>query len=428
MASSTDDRTSIAWLHRRVGFGLAPGELEELAVLGVDAVLDRLVDPDAHGVAPAADPWDGLDLSLDLDGKGTQEDRIRPIAAWVAAMARTHRPTEEWMRWFWHGHFVSTIRVVKSPQLMVRQLRLLGTAGLGDFSSLLRAVTIDPAMLVYLDGRTNRKGAVNENYGREVLELFALGIGNYGEDDVRAGAEALTGWRIDRDTGDVQYVAKAHDDRSHAYLGAQGVHDLDGVVAAIVGHEACAPFIAAKLCRAILGPEVDGGLVRRLAADFRDDGMRVRPLVRSILEAGLDGAAQPMVWAPLPWFVAMVRAHGLDPARVVEPARRQLVAAGQVPMDAPNVAGWPDGRAWLTSATTLARCTLASGIAELAGPDSPPVRAAMASDWGALASALGRPEGFAAPTLAALGSLPEGAPGARSALTVAMASPDLVVA
>ena len=110
----------------------------------------------------------------------------------------TTEPFAEWMRWFWHGHFVSTLRVVKQPQLMVQQLRLFGTLGLGDFRSLLRAVTIDPAMLIYLDGTTSTKGAVNENYGREVLELFALGIGNYGEADVRAGAEALTGWRAPR--------------------------------------------------------------------------------------------------------------------------------------------------------------------------------------------------------------------------------------
>ncbi len=165
------------------------------------AVVDHLVDPGAHGVAAAPDPWRSLDLAGYDPQDGAGLLRRASVEAWLAAMFVTPRPLEEWMRWFWHGHFVSTLGTVKDPRLMVGQLRMLGAEGLGDFRTLLRAVTVDAAMLVYLDGTDSRIGEVNENYGREVLELFALGVGNYSEDDVRAGATALTGWHVDRRDG-----------------------------------------------------------------------------------------------------------------------------------------------------------------------------------------------------------------------------------
>lgn len=450
------DRDVVAWLHRRAGFGLAPGELDRLAPLGPAGVIDRLVDPDAHGVAPAADPWAGLDLPLDAKDAERKARGTLP-GAWVLAMAASERPLHEWMRWFWHGHFVSTMAVVRSPELMVRQLRMLGDLGLGRFPDLLRAVTIDASMLMYLDGRTNRKGAVNENYGREVLELFTLGLGSFDEADVRAGAEALTGWRLDRSRGEVRFDPAAHDDGAHRYLGVDGVHDLDTVVAAICAHEALPTFLAGKLSRAILGPDVEADLVTRLAADFRAGDLEIRPLVRAILEAGADGAGSPMVWAPVPWLASMIRATGapvpLERATVL--AANQLRAAGQTPMDAPNVAGWPGGRAWLSSSTTLARVDLAAVVADLTPTDSPAYQAAESGDVPALAMALGRPVPFSASTTAALvgvgtdpasGTAPGGstpsnpaatgaAPGnsaagqvARIRLAVAMTAPEMVIA
>src|SRR6185295_14016783 len=200
--------------------------------------------------------------------------RRASVEAWLAAMFVTPRPLEEWMRWFWHGHFVSTLGTVKDPRLMVGQLRMLGAEGLGDFRTLLRSVTIGPAMLVYLDGTDSRVGEVNENYGREVLELFALGVDHYSEADVRAGAIALTGWHVDRRDATSSFVPKLHDDTPQSYLGRSGVHDVDSVVDAIVAHESCAPFITAKLCRAILGPDVDGGLIDDLAHGFAASGLQ----------------------------------------------------------------------------------------------------------------------------------------------------------
>jgi uncharacterized protein (DUF1800 family) len=420
-----NDREKIAWLHRRVGFGLAPGQLDQLEAKGVDAVLDELVDPDGHGVPAAPDPWAKADYSS-TDPKMLRQQATQAIGLWLTAMTETPRPLVEWMRWFWHGHFVSTIQTVKLTQLMVDQLRLFETSGLGDFRTLLRAVTVDPAMLIYLDGTKNQKNEVNENYGRELLELFSLGIGNYGEDDVRSGAVALTGWTYVRQQSAARFAPKLHDDTKQNYLGRTGVHDVDSVIDAVVGHDACPTFITGKLAKAMLGPDVDRGLVTRLATDFKASGLQLRPLVRAILEAGLDGASTSLIMAPVPWFTGAVRATAAPTARAMAVAAGGLVAAGQLPMNAPNVAGWPGGTTWLSSSATVARFNMAASLAAVVPKDGPAMRAAGDLDLGGLATALGHPDGFGDATSGALDGL--GKRQAAGVLTVALAAPELVMA
>ena len=424
-----DDRTAISWLGRRAGFGLRPGELDAAVALGVDAVVDQLIDPDAHGVAAAPDPWTGLDLGFYRPGDpGASAQRQAVIRAWLDAMIATPRPLEEWMRWFWHGHFVSTLRTVKDAPLMVAQLRVFGQLGLADFRTLLRAVTVDPAMLLYLDGNTSHVDGVNENFGREVLELFALGIGSYSEDDVRAGATALTGWVVDRPGQSATFRPGRHDGTAQNYLGRSAVHDVDSVVDAIVAHPSCAPFVSAKLAHAILGPQIDDGVLADLARDFCASGLQLRPLVRSILEAGLGGTTSSVVLAPVPWTIAAARSVGLDLSAAGRSPLKRLQAAGQVPMDAPNVGGWPGGRAWLTSSGTLARIATAGSLAAAAPTTGPASRAAATGDFAALADALGRPDGFSPATVAALQSFGTRKQDGVGVLTVALASPDLEIA
>ncbi len=419
-----NDRSKIAWLYRRAGFGLGPGQLDQLEAKGAEAALDELVDPDAHGIPPAKDPWEGV--TFDESRPDQRRDVTAVLVPWFSAMVSTPRPLQEWMRWFWHGHFVSTLSVVKRPSLLVDQLRLFGQKGLGDFGTLLREVSIDPAMLVYLDGIHNKLGAVNENYGRELLELFALGIGNYSEADVRAGAESLSGWTLDRASGKARFNPRQHDDTRHLYLGHEGVHDLDTVLEAVLAHQACASFITRKLAKAILGPGVDGGLVDRLAGDFRSNGMQLKGLVRSILEAGMSGATGPLVLSPVPWLAGAVRALDAPRESALVAARIGLAPAGQVPLAAPNVAGWPGGKYWLTSSATVARFNMASTLASAAPADGPALAAATRGDAAGLADALGHPEGFGPPTSGALDQVRSA--GAKSVLTIALSSPEAVLA
>ena len=430
---STSDRSAIAWLHRRVGFGLAPGELDRLEKLGVDAVVDRLVDPNRHGVAPVRDPWQGLRLSqVPSQGTNYRAEGFAAIGAWLDHLSSTGRPTESWLTWFWHNHFPTAIAKVRLAGLMVTQLRLFQRAGAGSFAALLRGVTVDPAMLVWLDGRDNTRLTPNENYGREVMELFALGVGHYTEADVKACAAALSGWKLAPGTTTTsRFVAAQHVPTPQRLLG-RTVRDVDSVVATLVAQPACPTYIAGAFQEAILGT-ADAGLTADLARRFRTANLDVRTLLRATIEAGLarlDGpeSARPaVVVAPAPWLAAARRATGATVTRQV--AATHLSAAGQIPMNPPNVGGWPGGGAWLSTATTVARANLAAALAGATRDSSPVLRAAAAGDHARLADLLGRPEGFATATRNALADARRagGRPGV-AVLAVALASPDLTVA
>jgi uncharacterized protein (DUF1800 family) len=433
MASPADaDRSAIALLHRRAGWGLAPGELDARVADGVSATIDRLVDPDNHGVAPAPDPWADIDLTPPRPGPtATQDEKQQArqierqqseaaIGAWLDHLSSTERPLEEWMAWFWHGHFVSGLDKVKVPLLMVQQLRTYRSLAFAPFPELVRAATVDPAMLLYLDGGTSTGSAPNENYGRELLELFTLGIGNYTEDDVKAGAKALTGWTIDRRTGQSTFIGTRHDDTAQRYLAVSGVHDLDSVVAAVTSNAACAPFVAGKLARTILGPAVGDDVIHDLASTFAASGLDTRVLVRAILERATSGGAEPTFVPPVPWLVAAQRATSSTP-----PNRARLGhlrAAGQVPMVPPNVAGWPLGPAWLGASTVVARYNMASALAAATPDGNPALSAATAFDLDALADSLARPDGFGEATRAALAQIKNDP---RAVLALALSSPEL---
>jgi uncharacterized protein (DUF1800 family) len=283
-----------------------------------------------------------------------------------------------------------------------------------------RAATTDAAMLLYLDGGTSTGSQPNENYGRELLELFMLGLGKYSEADVQAGAKALTGWTIDRRTGRSIFVASRHDNGAQRYLGVDGIHDVDSVVGAVTAHEACAPFVAGKLARTILGPSIDDALVQELAATFAASGLDTRVLVRAILEAAASGRVQPAFVQPVPWLVAAQRATGSTLAGRSRLA--SLRAAGQVPMVPPSVAGWPLGSAWLGASTMVARYNMATALAASTPTGNPALMAATAFDVDALADSVARPEGFGGATAAALAQVRADP---RAVLTLALASPEL---
>lgn len=435
-----NEREIIAWLYRRAGFGLGPGELDAMEVIGVDGVIDRLADGDAHGISANPDPWAEVVLhDYELE-EFRREDRIAIVGAWLRHMLVTPRPAEERMRWFWHGHLVSGLQDVTFPGLMIAQLRLYGDLGLGDFGALLRATTVDSAMLLYLDGVGSSAGAPNENYGRELLELFALGIGTYTETDIQQAAAALTGWRVNRQTGVAFLDPRIHDDTRRTFLGVAGVHDVDSVVDAVVGHDACAPWIAGRLTRAVLGGDVAPSVVDEMATIFRNEGLVLRPLLRAILVAGAEGRGGTMIQRPVPWLIGAIRATGSATLTAAidsrdaggrnadqTPIGRLLQAMGQVPCFPPNVSGWPGDTAWLGSSVTVARFNAAALIAEGAPEDGAARLQAAGKDWGALADTLGRPAGFAPTTRQALDQASSaGGPPGVAALTVALASPEMI--
>lgn len=412
-----EERDAVAWLHRRAGFGLAPAALREAVDRGAAAELDRLLDPQGAG-GPPADLWNDALLPFDPRDRASKS---HAIGQWVDGMVASEQPAVERVAWMWHGHFVSALDKVRVARLMVEQARLFRTAGLGSFRDLLRAVTLDPAMLIYLDLRTSTGAEPNENYARELLELFTLGEGTYSEADVQAGARALTGWTFYDLDGGVKFAPRRHDDTPREFLGVGGVHDLDTVLDAVLANDALAPFIARTVAAELLG-STDGALVTALAEGFAAGGFDVRSLVRSALEAGLAGGSAPVVLGPVPWFVCARRITGAQPStKDVLPLLR---STGQLPMLPPNVAGWPGGPAWFAASSLVARANLAAAVAA-ATPDGEVLAAAQGDDGDLLADVLGLPSvGFGDDSLAALDAAPAG----RDRLAVALITPEFLIA
>lgn len=413
-----EERDAVAWLHRRAGFGLAPAEMREAVARGATAELDRLLDPQSAGGSPAGDLWDDALLPFDPRDRASKS---HAIGQWLEGMVASQQPTVERVAWMWHGHFVSALDKVRVARLMVEQARLFRSAGLGSFRDLLRAVTLDPAMLIYLDLRTSTGSEPNENYSRELLELFTLGEGGYTEADVQAGARALTGWTFYGLDGGVKFAPRRHDDTPREYLGVAGVHDLDSVLDAVLADDALAPFIARTVATELLGA-ADEATVAGLAERFADTGFDVRSLVRATLEVGLAEGSAPVVLGPVPWFVCARRVTGAHPP--VDDALRLLRATGQLPMLPPNVAGWPGGPAWFGASSLVARANLAALVAS-ATPEGEVLAAAAGDDSDLLADLLGLPSvGFGEASMDALDAAPAG----RDRLAVALITPEFLIA
>jgi uncharacterized protein (DUF1800 family) len=413
-----DERARIARLHRRFGFGLLAGELEAAIGRGFDAEIERLTAP----TAPLPDPFEGKDLTYETGGNRDKQRTV--VDVWLDRMVSSERSMDERIAWFWHGVLVSGIAKVKDAESMATQIKLLWRLGLGSLAELYKAITVDNAMLYYLDGRDSVKGKPNENYGRELMELFALGVGNFTEADVKAAATALTGWTSKRNIGEpAKMVTAKHDDSSQTLLGVPGVHDVDTVIAAVMQQPACAVFIAGKLGRATLGPSLDAAVITTLADGFRAGGFDIRALVLALVDlhrADVDGG--PIVLGPTPWLVMAQRATGAQ----LKPEMRLngLRAAGQVPFDPPNVAGWPGGQNWYSSATMVGRLNLATTMATATPPTSPALAAAKAGDWPTLSRALGLPTDFSAQSVSGLAVAKD----AFTRLALALVTPEFVEA
>ncbi len=336
------DSALIAHLLRRTSFGPLPGQVEALMAGGVNAAIEVVL----AAQPPALPPAPSLDKS-------------KPLALtqwWLARMADPAVGLAEKMTWFWHGHFTSSRKKVADAGLMYGQNLLLRQSALGNFRTLAQQVTIDPAMLWYLDGRTSTASAPNENYAREFMELFALGLDQYSQDDVHQGAIALSGWRIDETAGTARFVARFGPTGPVPYLGKQ-VGSAQDVVNAACDHPACAPFVVAKVFAYLAGIPPTPEQQSRLAGLFVASGLDLLPLVSAILRdpAFLDMRLNRPRY-PVEWVTAAMAAVGLsDPAL----AYRLCVSMGQVPFVPPNVAGWPADLSWLAPSDALVRAALA---------------------------------------------------------------------
>lgn len=350
MSYSTQEQ--ISHVARRLGFGVEP-EIVENATDIDDAIAAVL---DLSGTTPAPD---NLVVPVDLEEARTPQQRTAPYLYWFTQMVTGPRRIEERLTWFWHDHFATSLRKVNMAYLMFLQHLTLRQHATGNFADLLYAIATDPAMLVYLDGRENQKGAINENFGREVMELFTLGHGNYTEADVLAASSAFSGWivagpgrraeRLGVEPWTSAFVADRHDDSTVTFLGRTGSFDAADAVGILLEQDATAEFVGAKLYRELIGLEPDPATVARIAAAFRRQ-YAVMDLVEAIVEDPLfvsDEAIRAKVRTPIERAVGIAQAFGYRPQAGGRGGARAFgQALGRVnymPFNPPHVAGYPKG-------------------------------------------------------------------------------------
>jgi uncharacterized protein (DUF1800 family) len=297
-----------------------------------------------------------------VDGKALQitqpvQEQGRDLRNWwVEEMLVTDRPLAERMVLFWHNHFTSSFQKVRYPPALFRQNALFRREALGNFATLLKEVAHDPAMLIYLDGMRSVARQPNENFARELLELFTLGEGHYSEADIKAAARAFTGWTVDRETGQFKIRDGEHDGGEKTFLGQSGRFGGEDIIAILLRHPRTAETIVEKLWREFVSLKPDAEEIRKLATSFRN-GYELKPLMRSILLSAQfrDPANRgALIKSPIELIVGTVHMLGLP-----VPEKTQLVrmmqGLGQTPFDPPNVKGWAGGESWITTYTLLLR-------------------------------------------------------------------------
>jgi uncharacterized protein (DUF1800 family) len=374
-------------LLNRTGFGATDAEIARYATLERAEAVDRLL-AGARSEASVAPP-DFVDVPFEPYYRRrnmTAEERMASQrrltresfelrAWWLREMIETPSPLSERMTLFWHNHFATSQQKVRSVQLMYRQNTLLRRESLGNFATLLHAIGKDPAMLVYLDNAGNRRQAPNENFAREVMELFTLGEGNYTEHDVKEAARAFTGWSLDRETGEFTYRRIWHDYGEKTVLGRSGRLDGDDVIDTLLARPQTARFVAAKLWREFVSPTPDPAAVSRWADVFREARYEVKPLLRVALMSDAFWAEAnrgALVKSPVELVVGTLRTFGIHPVDL-RPAVFACAALGQNPFAPPNVKGWPGGDAWIDSATLLGRRQFVDRVFRGSEPDPIPM-------------------------------------------------------
>jgi hypothetical protein len=282
---------------------------------------------------------------------------IRRAAQWWAQrMLTTHRPLEEKLALFWHGHFATSDDKVRDYRKMLKQLALFYKHANGNFRDLLIGVGKDPAMLVFLDAGDNVKGRPNENFGREILELFTMGVGNYTETDIREAARAFTGWTNDS----LNFVIKAdlHDDGEKTFLGRRGNFDGVGIIDIVLEQDVTARFIASKLYRFFVRDDASPELTAKLGKVFRDNHYALAPLLTTIF-LSRDFYSPPafatQIKSPVQLVVSTYKKLGLTEIPGVPDFDVLTRDLGQELFYPPNVAGWKGGRSWITPAILLQR-------------------------------------------------------------------------
>ncbi|NPT44396.1 DUF1800 family protein [Paraburkholderia sp. 1N] len=369
----------------RVGFAPDSSEVTQYVGLTREQAVDKvLATARTEAVTPlpewVLEPIPTRDIRKTwTDDQRRDEQRLRGQryellrAWWVREMLSTPSPLTERMTLFWHNHFTSGQDKVQYPQQMAQQNMLLRRDALGNFGEMLHGVAKDPAMLQYLDGASNRKGKPNENFAREVMELFTLGEGHYTQRDVSEAARAYTGWSLDPDTQAYVWRANQHDDGDKTVLGQTGPFDGDQVLDILLTRPETATFVTTKLWREFVSDTPDPARIAPIAAQFRASHYDIKVALRGLFLSDAfwdDNDRGVLVKSPAEFVVGTLRTFDIGYDNTA-PFAAQIRTLGENLFYPPNVKGWPGGTIWINSSTLLARKQFVEQLfraTETAGP------------------------------------------------------------
>lgn len=362
---------AVEHLLNRAGFGATTAEIATWAERSPEALVEHLLDP---GELPEPFFNQPYDLARRMAEADDPDARRREIARarsrdkrqmngflswWFDQMIGDRAPLRERMTLFWHGFFTSSVAKVKRSYPMIRQNELFREHALGSYAELLREVVRDPAMLLYLDNDTNRRGRPNENFARELMELYTLGAGHYSEKDVQEAARALSGHSADRQ-GIYEFHSRQHDHGRKKILGRRGRLDAEDLVEILLRQDACARWVAGRLLAYFEGVEPSEPRLASYADLLRANGYRLDPFLRRLFldpEFYRNEIVAARILSPVDYLVGACRRLRLEPPAVYLIGSSALL--GQKLLDPPSVKGWEEGEAWITTSTLMARANLA---------------------------------------------------------------------
>ncbi|GAA2701041.1 DUF1800 family protein [Micromonospora olivasterospora] len=371
----------IILLLRRAGFGPTAAEAGAARQLGYAAALSGVVAPAGPDVGATSAPVPDLGpdpfvrLARPTDAQRAEGDRRRTEQTvllarwWLDRMTVADHQAVEKLVFFWHGHWATSVAKVRSPQLMLGQLRTFRESR--DFAELAHRMVLDRALVYWLDGQHNKKAAPNENLARELFELFMLGVGQYSERDVKEAGRALTGWRVALDRETLISDPQHRDTGRKTILGTTTTFDARTLVDLLLRQPSCPRFIASRLWfrYASSTQPIPERTREAMAAAFPAPMAMLRALFEDEAFRATRGT---MVKQPVEWLVGAMRNLGIRPAAMPEQVFTQiywaLEALGQRPFAPPSVGGWPAGATWLTSAAAQVRLKIASTLAGLLPP------------------------------------------------------------